>query len=213
MSSVATVMLVNMVGEAGGLELAVLAGEAGAVLGGLLVGVARLGCSCGLVSHEHRVSGPVAVGDVNGVRGFVGIGIDPTPLGVPSWDIPTATLVTSVSWAPTALVVLAYGCFKVVGVGWSVSAGTLRGDGRSGRTLALRVNAKLGTLPGLECILLPRVHDELGGSQQTLQRRLGRIGRILLEGLLQIALEHSVGAIILARVTEVGQGRDELLGG
>ena len=49
MSTVATVMLVDMVGEAGGLELAVLSG--GAVLGVLLGGVARLGCSCGLVPH------------------------------------------------------------------------------------------------------------------------------------------------------------------
>ena len=73
------------------------------------------------------------------------------------------------------------------------------------RTLALRVNAKLGTLSFSEGIQLPRVHDKLGGSQQTLQRRLGRIGRILLEGLLQIALEQSVGAIILVRVMEVGQ--------
>ena len=105
------------------------------------------------------------------------------------------------SWAPTALAVLAYSCFEVVRVGWSVGAGALRGVDRSGRTLALRVNAKLGTLS--ECIHLPRVHDELGGSQQTLQRRLGHIGRILLEGLFQIALEQSVGAIILARVIEV----------
>ncbi len=63
------------------------------------------------------MSGPVAIGDVDGVRGFVGLGIDPTPLRVPSWDIPTAALVTSVSWAPTALAVLAYSCFEVVGVG------------------------------------------------------------------------------------------------
>jgi hypothetical protein len=49
------------------------------------------------------------------------------------------------------------------------------------------------------------IHDELGGSQQTLQRRLGSIGRILLEGLLQIVLEQSVGAIILARVLEVSE--------
>ena len=49
MSTVATVMLVVLVGEAGGLELAVLA--AGAVLGFLFGGVVRLGCSCGLVSH------------------------------------------------------------------------------------------------------------------------------------------------------------------
>jgi hypothetical protein len=70
---------------------------------------------------------------------------------------------------------------------------------RCGRTLARRVNTKLGTLSLSEGILLPRVHDELGGSQQTLQRKLGRICRILLEGLLQIALEQSVEAIILAR--------------
>jgi hypothetical protein len=48
MSSVATAMLVVLVGEAGGFELAVLSG--GAVLRVLLGGVARLGCSCGLVS-------------------------------------------------------------------------------------------------------------------------------------------------------------------
>ncbi len=50
-TSIATAMLVDMVGEAGGLELAVLVG--GAVLGVLLGGVARLGCSCGLVSQQH----------------------------------------------------------------------------------------------------------------------------------------------------------------
>jgi len=49
MSSIATVMLVNVIKEAGGREFAVLA--SGAVLGFLLVGVARLGCGCGLVSH------------------------------------------------------------------------------------------------------------------------------------------------------------------
>ena len=47
MSSVTTAMLVDMVGEAGGLELAVLVG--GAVLRVLLGGVARLSCGCGLV--------------------------------------------------------------------------------------------------------------------------------------------------------------------
>ena len=73
---------------------------------------------------------------------------------------------------------------------------------RFGLTLALRVNTKLGTLSLSEDILLPRVHDELGSSQQTLQRRLGRIGRILLEGLLQIGLEQSVGTIILARSSD-----------
>jgi hypothetical protein len=45
----------------------------------------------------------------------------------------------------------------------------------------------------------------VGGSQQALQRRFDRIGRIPLEGLLQIVLEYSVGAIILARVMEVGE--------
>ena len=66
MPSVATAMLVDMVGVAGGLELAILVG--GAVLGVLLGGVARLGCSCGLVSQKHRVSGPVAISDIDGVQ-------------------------------------------------------------------------------------------------------------------------------------------------
>ena len=61
----------------------------------------------------------------------------------------------------------AYSCFEVIGVELSIGAGALGGDGRSGRTLALRVNAKLETLSGSECILLPRVHDEFGGSQHT----------------------------------------------
>ena len=86
-----------------------------------------------------------------------------------------------------------------------LNAGTILGDGRSGRTLVLRVNAKLDTLSGSECILLPRVHDELGGSQQALQSRLGLIGCIHLEDLLQIVLGYSVGAIVLARVMEVGE--------
>ena len=76
---------------------------------------------------------------------------------------------------------------------------------RCGLTLALRVNTKLGTLSLSEDILLPRFNDELGSSQQTLQRRLDRIGRILLKGLLQIGLEQSVGVIILARVMEVNE--------
>jgi hypothetical protein len=66
MSSVATTMLVDMVGEAGGLELAVLVG--GAVLGVLLGGVARLGCSCGLVSQQHLMSGPIAISNIDGPR-------------------------------------------------------------------------------------------------------------------------------------------------
>ena len=56
-------MLVDMVGEAGGLEHAVLDG--GAALGVLLGGVSRLCCSCGLMS------GPVAISDIDGVCGFV----------------------------------------------------------------------------------------------------------------------------------------------
>ena len=65
-------------------------------------------------------------------------------------------------------------------------------------------------MPSSECILLPRVHDELDGSQHALKSRLGRIGCILiscilLEGLLQIVLENSVETIILARVMEVGE--------
>ena len=57
-------MLVDMVGEAGGLELAVLVG--GAVLRVLLGGVARLGCSSG--SQQNRVSGPVAISNIDGIR-------------------------------------------------------------------------------------------------------------------------------------------------
>jgi len=105
MSSVATVMLVDMVAEAGGLELAVLAG--GAVLGVLLGGVARLG------------------------------------------------------WCR-----MSTGC--------------------------------RAPLP-LESIQRPSEFHPGYPYRGT------RIGRILLEGLLQIVLEHSVGAIILARVMEVGE--------
>jgi len=70
---------------------------------------------------------------VNGVRGFVGLGVDPTPLGFPSWNIPTAALVTSVSWASAALptVVLRWSGLngasarvRIVGI-----AGAHRGDG------------------------------------------------------------------------------------
>ena len=61
MSSVATVMLVDLVGEASGLAV-------GAALAFLLEVVSRLGCSCGLVSQQHRVSGPVAIGDVDTQR-------------------------------------------------------------------------------------------------------------------------------------------------
>jgi len=74
-------MLVDMVGEAGGLELAVLVG--GVVIGlQLRVGVATA-----------PDFGPVAISDIDGVRGFL-------RLGVPTWDVLTAALVPSVSWAP-----------------------------------------------------------------------------------------------------------------
>jgi hypothetical protein len=74
-------MLVDMVGEAGGLELAVLVG--GVVLGlQLRVGVAT--------APDFS---PVAISDIDGVRGFL-------RLGVPTWDVLTAALVPSVSWAP-----------------------------------------------------------------------------------------------------------------
>jgi hypothetical protein len=56
--------------------------------------------------------------------------------------------------------------------------GALRGDGRSGRILALRVNTKLGTCRDRNASF-PRVHDDLGGCQQTLQIRLGRKGASL----------------------------------
>ena len=90
---------------------------------------------------------------IDGVRGFVSFEVDPTAFGVPSWDVPTAALVTSMSWAPATLAMLAYSCF--VGDGWSIGAGALDGDCRCGLTLALRVNTKLGTLSLSESILLP----------------------------------------------------------
>ena len=86
-------------------------------------------------------------------RGFVSFGVDPTALGVPSWGVPTAALVTSMSWAPATLVMLAYSRF--VGM-----------DGASARVrlVGIRVNTKLGTLSLSEGILLPRVHDEEAAS-------------------------------------------------
>ena len=106
------------------------------------------------------------------IRGFVSLGVDP---GMS---------------LPATLAVLA---FKVIEF---CPGQLLCRDGRCGRTLALRVTAKLCTLSLSESILLPRVHDELGGSEQTLQRRLGDIGRILLEGLLQMALEQSAEVLL-----------------
>ena len=116
-----------------------------------------------------------------------------------------------VSSAPAALAVFAYGCLQCVGAGRAVSATALAGlGGGSDLTLALRVGTKLGTLLRAESILLPRVHDELGDSQQTLQGGCCRIGRILLEGLLEIVVEQSVGAILLVGIMEVGEHRHKL---
>ena len=56
-SVVVVVLVIRLVGEAGLFELAVLA--AGAVLGVLLGGVRRLGCSLGLGSDKHRVLVPL----------------------------------------------------------------------------------------------------------------------------------------------------------
>jgi len=126
------VILVALIGEAGGLEFAVL-------VDGAVADFLKLGCSCSLVSHEHRVSGPLFIGNVdapwnrsNAPRSSI--------LVMSLSRVPQHGHVTSVSWASAALAVFAYGCFVAVG------------DGRSGRTLALRVSAKLGTLSGTECM-------------------------------------------------------------
>ena len=67
MCSVVTVVLViQLVGEAGLFELAALA--AGAVLGVLLGGVPRLGCSLGLGSDKHRMLYPVTIGNGNDTK-------------------------------------------------------------------------------------------------------------------------------------------------
>jgi len=89
------------------------------------------------------VSGPAAISDIDGVRGFVSFGVDPTALGVSSWDNPTAALVTSMSWAPVTLAMLAYNRF--VRDRWSIGASALDGDCRCGLSLALGVSTKLGT--------------------------------------------------------------------
>jgi len=70
--------------------------------------------------------------------------VDPTALGVPSWDIPTAALVTSMSWAPATLAMLAHSRF--VRDRWRIGASALDEDCRCGLTLTLGVNTKLGTL-------------------------------------------------------------------
>ncbi len=97
MSSVATAMLVDMPEKRVVLNLLFL--SAGPCLESCLE--ESRGCA--------TAAGWCRYSDIDGVR----LGVDPTALGVPSWDVPTAARV-----------------------------------------------------------LLPRVHDELGGSQQTLQRRL-----------------------------------------
>jgi hypothetical protein len=123
-----------------------------------------------------------------------------------SLDIPTAALVTVCRGHPQP---------------WQRSPTVaLSGiDGASARVRLFRifevggrVSAKRDTLSLSEGIRLPRVHYELGGSEQTLQRMLGRIGRILLEDLLQIDLEQSVRAIILVRVMEVTVKKSVRLG-
>ena len=76
---VAVALVIRLVGEAGLFELGVLAAgiAAGAILGVLLGGVPRLGCSLGMRSDKHRVLGPVTIGNVGGVRGLVCLGADP----------------------------------------------------------------------------------------------------------------------------------------
>jgi hypothetical protein len=148
-SVVAVVLVIRLVGEAGLFELGVLAAgiAAGAILGVLLGGVPRLGCSLGMGSDKHRVLGPVAIGNVDSVRGLVCLGADPRTLGIPTRDISPVALVTMVSRAPAALAVFAYGCFEGVGAGRSISAGALSWlGGGSDLTLTLRVDTKLGTL-------------------------------------------------------------------
>ena len=73
MSSVAVVLVIRLVGEAGLFELGVLAAGVAAGAGG----VPRLGCSLGMRSDKHRVLGPVTIGNVGGVRGLVCLGADP----------------------------------------------------------------------------------------------------------------------------------------
>ena len=130
--------------------------------------------------------GPVTIGNVDGVRGLVCLGADPGTFGIPTRDVAPAELVTMVSRTPAALAVFVYGCLQCIGARRAVSATALTSlGGGSDLTLALRVGTKLGTLLRAESILLPRVHDELGDSQQTLQEGCCRVGRILLEGLLE----------------------------
>ena len=84
MTSVAVVLVIRLVGEAGLFELGVLA--AGAILGVLLGGVPRLGCSLGMRSDTHRVLGPVTIGNVDGFRGLVCLGADPGTFDIPTRD-------------------------------------------------------------------------------------------------------------------------------
>ena len=95
------VLVIRLVGEAGLFELAVLA--TGAVLGVLLEGVPRLGCSLGLGSDKHRLLGPVSTVNVGSVRGLVCLGADPGTFGIPTRDIAPAALVTMVTRTPAAL--------------------------------------------------------------------------------------------------------------
>ena len=132
MCSVVTVVLViQLVGEAGLFELAVL--SAGAVL---VVG-----------SDKHRVLYLVTIGNACSIRGLLCLGAHLRTFGIPTRDIAPAALVTMATRTPAALAVFAYGCLQGVGARRSVSAVALSSlGGGCDLTLALRVDTKLGTL-------------------------------------------------------------------
>ena len=109
MTSVAVVLVIRLVGEAGLFELGVLAAgvAAGAVLGVLLGEVPRLGYSLGMRSDKHRVLSPVIIGNVGGVRGLVCLGAGPGTFGIPTRDVAPTALVTMVSRTSATLAVFA----------------------------------------------------------------------------------------------------------
>ena len=110
-SVVVVVLVIRLVGEAGLFELAVL--TAGAVLGVLLGGVRRLGCSLGLGSDKHRVLAPLPLAML--VASAAWYALEPTR------DVAPGALVTMVRSAPAAFAMFAYGCLQGVGAGWTVS--------------------------------------------------------------------------------------------